>query len=178
MDIWTYMNTVASSKKTDWLYTVCWGYGSSGCFHDDFFNESIDDQIVTNVDKHGNYASYAKNLSISLAWGLGTENKELKEPWTQVFSDKNARMYFLDFFYNSALVYRETVVTVDDGRCILPLPKQLLDENDQSKVIEYRTNPVLNNILRLVNSFFSRYDYDEYIKLSGIKIADSSYPIL
>lgn len=172
------MKTIAESKKTEWLYTVCWGYGSSGCFHDDFYNESIDDQIVTNVDKHGNYASYAKDISISLAWGLGTENKLVDEPWTQVFNDKNAHMYFLDFFYNGALVYRETVVSVDGGRCVLPLPKQIPDKNDQSKIIEYRTSTTLNNILRLINSLYSRYEYDEYIQRSGIKISSDTYPLL
>lgn len=177
MDIWNYMHTIAGSTKSEWLYTVCWGYGSSGCFHDDLFNETVDEQIVTNVDKHGNYAAYARDLSISLAWGLGTENKALKESWTQVFDDKNAHLYFLDFFYNGALVHRETVVSVDGGRCVLPLPKQVVDERDPTKVVELQTSAVLDSILRLVNSLFTRYDYDEYMSRSGIRVAEREYPI-
>ena len=177
MNIWDYMNTIARSDKSEWLYTVCWGYGSCGCFHDDLSNETVEDQTVTIVDKHSSYAAFAKDLSISLAWGLGLKNKELNESWTQVFPDKSARMYFLDFFYNKALIYRETVVSVDGGRCILPLPKQVFDKADETKVIEYRINSIINNILRLVNSLQTTYDYDSYISRSGIIVEDSYYPI-
>ena len=178
MTAWDYMNIIAESDKAEWLYTICWGYGSCGCFHDDLSNETNEDQTITAVDKHSSYATFSKDLSISLAWGLGRENKELNEPWTQAFPDKAARMYFLDFFYNNALIYRETVVSVDGGRCILPLPKQVFDEASPSKVVAYKTNAKLSKILKLINSLQTTYDYDSYLNRSGFRMEDADYPIL
>ncbi len=178
MNIWDYIRVISESSKSEWLHTVCWGYGSCGCFHDDLSNETIEDQMSTIIDKHSNYATFANDVSISLAWGLGRENKELVESWTKVFPPKSSRMYFLDFFYNNALIYRENVVSVDGGRCILPLPKQVFDKKDETKIIEFRVNSKINRILKLINSLQTTYDYDSYITKTKIVVIDGDYPIL
>lgn len=51
-----------------------------------------------------------------------------EEDQTNVFPDKTATSNFVDFFYSGVLFYRDIYVSVDGGRCSLPLPKMVIDE--------------------------------------------------
>ncbi len=80
-------------------------------------NRSLDFEL----QEHNYILSYEHDLSISLAWGL-VQDKNYTDDWINKFQDKRAQTVLLDFLYNGALVFRETLVAVDGWRCILPMP--------------------------------------------------------
>ncbi len=114
---------------------------------------------------HGQVATYKANLSITLAWGLPSQEDPWGEAWAKQFPDPKARLCFADAFFNSALVFRQQYVVVDGGRCCLPLPSQDLG-----------VPKGLHSFGRLLNSLTSGTDnYDDYFRRAGLTITDSAW---
>ena len=99
-----------------------------------------------------------KTLSIALAAAF-----EL--PPGHPFARENARTLYLDIFYEGRLVHRETIVSVDRHRCLLPLPVSW--------------DPPINvptaqfSLVRLIHALAGPpTDYDSYFQESGMVRTD------
>lgn len=176
MNLVEYMKKVLSTTEQDWTVNVCWGAGSGPSFYDRFtvWNTGKGDFQNIEIDSHSTIASLKTDLSISMAWGM-THNDDFYEDWSSKFPDPKASSSYIDFFYNGVLVYRDIYVSIDGGRCYIPLPD--MQFNGSTHKLEKFTVPIEKfNFFRLINSVTSSYDYDRYFTMTGIEISNESWP--
>lgn len=156
-----------NSNREDWNQISCWGHGCAPSYKDKFiFNEVYngDPNILTH-DSFPNVASYKDNLSVTLAYGFReNDGGVIDHDWATQFPNPDpAKIYFLDFFYNNALVYRINYCTVDGGRCSLPLPSYNEDGGMYVETEYY-------NIMRAFENNFGTGDFDYHFGRIGFEI--------
>lgn len=117
MQIRELLATIASSKVADWqtIFRPTLRHR---------FTEILDEngkreQLL--VDEHVVSFTYAPDVAITMAYGL-VDQAAFELPPDYPFARENARTLYLDIFYEGRLVHRETIVSVDRHRCLLPLP--------------------------------------------------------
>jgi hypothetical protein len=88
---------------------------------------SPDDWHVMPLGHKGDFAPeaiavYTRNVALSLRWGP-VRHQKFSEPWMNVVADRHGwRSMYVDLSYNGCLVDRRIAVSVDSGRCVLPMP--------------------------------------------------------
>ena len=169
------ISEILNSDKTDWNVIVCENLGLSNLNSFSVWSTGTGDFKNIEINSHDYIASYKKNLSICLAWGL-TINDDFQEKWVEIFPDKSASSHYIDIFYNGMVVFRIPYVTVDGGRCYLPLPERDFDEN-KKEIVKLKTPKNEYNFIKLVNSFLRDYTrYDDYLKRAKIEICNEVWP--
>ena len=153
---------------------ACWGAGAGPSYRYCLTTWRAGETDTIAVDSHGYYASLKTDLSISMAWGLEHQS-DFREDWANKFPDPKASSCYLDYFYNNGLVYRDVIVSVDGGRCFLPLPQIEMDEK-QKKITAYKVTVTEINLVRLISRLTASYDYDSYISRSGFTVIDAEWP--
>src|SRR5688572_5927471 len=112
MDFENYMDIIARSGPADWNAETASIYVQT-------IPEAIAAGRDPSVSSHTFVFAYRKDLCITMAYGMLCR-EAIRAEWTEAFPDKRAAGRYLDFFYNSALVFRDVLVTVDNGQCVLP----------------------------------------------------------
>ena len=88
----------------------------------------------------------------------GIHNEDFKEPWANKHADKNATSYWYELYYNSTLIKRFILVSVDGGRAMLPPPRS----RDDLSVS--RLDYIMAQICDSPDSV------DDYMELSGLSV--------
>jgi hypothetical protein len=167
------IQTILKSDSSDWNEISCWGAFSGPSYKDKFafYNVYEGEPNILHVDSHHTIAAYKNNLSITLAYGL-TSNDEFIEEWANQFPNPSASSHFIDLFYNNSLVFRETYLVVDGGRCKLPIPSYGVD---QELVVAQEYYNFIKLIQRLSSGASSDQNFESYFNRTGIKIIESSW---
>ena len=132
------LGIVLSSDPAEWEYIADW----SG-------------------DANPERAVLRDDVSVSLEWGhLVTD--PVSEVWTERFSDKHAVGIYVDVLYEGGVVYRDYVISVDGGRCILPHPKV---SEGGTCTATMRQEALARTVHALAGG---RYDFEDYMRRSGI----------
>lgn len=81
------------------------------------------------VEQHDELLVLKSNIDITIQHGLRARGQDHVTKTTQLweeafFADPSARVYFVDVFYRGSLVDRDSVVSVDGGRALIPLGAQ------------------------------------------------------
>lgn len=170
-----YQKIILATSVDDWTHISCWGAGAGPSFLNKFSVWTTGRGEFSNieVDSHSEVLSLKRDLLVSVALGL-SHNDDFIEPWANKFADKKAMSGFVDFFYSGALIYRDIYVSVDGGRCRLPLPRQHI--SDKTHEVERLTVPQAKaDFYRLLNGLESTFDYDSYLSRSGIETTDAPW---
>ncbi len=155
--------TVASSKAKDWAIIFRPTYRHR--FTETLKDDGTRDQMM--VDEHLVAFAFKPDIAITMAYGL-VEQASFDLPDGHPFAHENARSLFLDIFCNGHLTHRETVVSVDRQRCLLPLPKTW-DPPLKVSTAQF-------SLIRLIHALAGPpTDYDAYFKESGL-VRDDSVP--
>ena len=104
MNLEQLLETIVSSSRDDW-HTIA--------------GPGVD--TVQSGSGHSSFAAYIPDVAITLAWGLHC-NDDFQEPWANHFPDPHAASEFVDVLYNGAHAYRDSYVSVDGHRSLLPIP--------------------------------------------------------
>jgi hypothetical protein len=93
----------------------------------------------------------------------GKQCEDFQEEWANRHPDPHATGYWCDTFYASTHVSRNILVSVDGGRAMLPIPRQMGIEGKRSEVLpfDYRVAQIFDSIGTL----------DDYMYRSGLRIA-------
>jgi hypothetical protein len=130
MNLGELLGTCARSTREDWNLI---GEGGGATYLNYFSVASYPEteQVEFGLTEHYWRASYKPDLDIGIAWGLdpkeaNNDRSVFVEAWTQVFPDKSfaPQKRAVDFFYRGDLVHRDYYVSVDGGRCDLPIPER------------------------------------------------------
>lgn len=171
MNLQEFETLVVETDTSDWTHFACWGAGSAPSFKDKItaWKGSFDSELSVVVESHSDLISLKSNLLISVAWGI-THNDDFHEKWANSFPDPKASSCYVDFFYSGNLVYRDIAVTVDGGRCHLPLPD--VKYSNDSKIESLTISNKQHHFFRLLNSLISGHDFDKYINDAQISTID------
>jgi hypothetical protein len=132
------LNTVLGSDPADWEYIADW-----------------------RGDANPERAVFRLDLSVSLEWGR-TVTDPVSERWTERFADKHAVGLYVDVLYHGAVVFRDYVISVDGGRCILPHPKV-------GAAGGWTATRRQEALARAVHALAGgSYDFEDYMRRSGI----------
>ncbi|CAM3462758.1 hypothetical protein G4177_06260 [Corallococcus sp. ZKHCc1 1396] len=163
MDFDDYMKAIENSSPVDWRQISTPLY--MGILSPSTQHVGGRDKVVElNVMAPHTQLVFKRNLSITMAKGVGDE----KFDWdfTKKFADQNATSFYLDFFFNSALVHREILVSVDGGRCSLPLPKRDLTVSSRWYAVARLVHQVTGGT----------WDFDTLAQRAGLKPVNVPWP--
>jgi len=165
------LDIIVNSTSENWNGIGCWGYGSGPSYKNQFtFYEIFNGEPnILTAESHSDILVYKDDLSITMAYGL-ISNNDFKEEWANQFPDPKAHSAFIDIFYNNSLVFRETYLVVDGGRCRLPIPN--FGENGDLIVPQQYYDFI--KILEMITSGSSK-NYESYFKRTGTKIIDAEW---
>ena len=174
MNLDEFQKTILATTPDDWTSISCWGAGTGPSYLNKFevWKTGHGEFSSIEVDSHAEILSLKSNLLISVASGM-THNDDFIEAWANKFADRKASSGFVDFFYSGALVYRDIYVSVDGGRCRLPLPTQHVN-NETYEIERLTVSAAKAHFFRLLNGADSS-TYDNYLGRSGIEIVESPW---
>jgi hypothetical protein len=153
--------TVASSKVTDWqiIFRPTLRHRITELMKADGERERL------MVDEHMVSFAYRPNIAITMAYGL-VDQSGFELPTGHPFAQENARSLFLDIFHDGQLVHRETVISVDRQRCLLPMPLAW------EPPVQIATAQM--SLIRLIHALAGPpTDYDSYFRESGMMRSDT-----
>lgn len=161
MNFPTYIETIARSAPGDW------NVQNGPLYLQPVYTPET---MPAKLTVHQFNMAYWPNLAITMAFGMICE-EEIRHPWAMDFPDPKAQSHFVDFFYNSALVFRDVVVAVDGGQGILPLP-------NPGPTSPYEVPRRRRDIARLLHQISSpARDFDEYFAQARFKAIDEVWPL-
>jgi len=163
------LSLILNSTREEWSEIGCWGYGSGPSYKEKFtFYEIFDGEPnILKTSSHSNILVYKDDIAITMAYGLES-TEDFVAPWANKFSDPKASTDFIDIFYNNALVYRETYLVVDGGRCRLPIPSY---NSNHELIISKDYYNFIKLLQRIASGSNSDDAFNNYFEETGIKIA-------
>lgn len=174
MNLLEYKNELLGTlDENNWTNIPCWGAGAGPSYRDaiSVWTKGSGEFSSVEVNSHTNILSLKKNISIQIAYGL-VNNEDFKELWANSFTNPSASSCFVDFFFNNQLVYRDIGVSVDGGRCMLPLPRLKYDHNYM--VTSTYVEKEKCDFFQLLNTHIPR-DYERFIEQAGFEIIDQPW---
>ena len=161
MQIRQLLAQIASSKVTDWepLFRPTLRHRLTEILDEKGKREQfvIDEHLVSFV--------YRPDIAITMAYGL-VEQAALDLPPDHPFGRENARSLLLDIFYEGRLAHRETVVSIDRHRCLLPMPA--------SWELPISVSTAQFSLVRLLHALAGPpTDYDTYFQECGMVRSDA-----
>lgn len=163
MDFPTFIDIISRSAPADW------NVETSPLFWQtlpDPANGLRDPEVVT----HSFVMAYRRDLSITMAYGM-LSREEPRAEWVSRFPDPRATARYLDFFFNSALVFRDVLISVDGAQCVLPQP-------NPGPTSPYEVPRRRRDIARLVHQITNPMrDFDDYFGHAQFKAIDEHWPL-
>ena len=167
------LNKILESKPEQWSRISCWGYGSGPSYKDklEFYEVYNGQENVLHVESHSDICVFKEDIDITMAYGI-TSNEDFKAGWANKFSNSSASSKILDIFYRGSLVFRDTYLLVDGGRCELPIPsygenRELVVAKDYYKFIKL--------FEKIANGSTNDDTFDSYFNQTGIKIVEDKW---
>jgi hypothetical protein len=157
MNLQEYERRVVDTTKDDWIVTEITKKG-----------EPLDIEPKT----HGVHASLRDDLSIGIAWGIPRDSN-FEENWVNQLIKPRASSTFIDFFYNGSIVFRDFYISVDEGRCTLPLPEIKVDAQTSKEL--YMISRDKYKFFKMRDSLEQVSEFDDYFDRVGFKIVDTPW---
>lgn len=153
MDFETYIDVIARSAPADW--------------------NVLEGAVVLPTPGQGAHThsmAYRRDLSITLAYGMPSTTA-VRADFAGLFPNPRASMRYLDFFYNSALVFREELISVDGEQGILPVP-------NPGPTAPYEAPRRKCAVTRLIHQLTNPMrDFDDYLSFVKLKPIDEFWPL-
>lgn len=167
------LDLILDSNADDWNRISCWGFGSGPSYKNDFtFYEVYEGQDnILNVKSHSELCIYKDNIDITMAYGL-TANDDFRAEWANKFPDPKAYSKIVDIFYKNSLVFRETYLVVDGGRCEVPIPGY---NSDGELVVGDEYHKFIQLLENISNGTRTDSNFNRYFKNMGIKVINEEW---
>ena len=111
-------------------------------FHYRWSSGSGPDGEFSNVmGEHYSAAVCREEPSLTMSWGLDvharSERQELHFDWAKSFVNTSVRPFWVDFFWNNALIDRVELVSIDGGHGTIPFPSVGMEVSDFEVTVAY-----------------------------------------
>ncbi|MBB2987603.1 hypothetical protein [Terracoccus luteus] len=78
------------------------------------------------IGEHRSYAVCREEPSLTMAWGMDIHDREERRDmhfdWAKKFVNPSVRLFWVDFFWNNALIDRVELCSIDGGHGTIPVP--------------------------------------------------------
>jgi len=167
------MTKILESHPEQWNTISCWGYGSGPSYKDHFtfYNVYEGESNILNVESHSNICVFKDDIDIIMAYGL-TANEDFKADWANKFPNPHASSKIIDVFYRNSLVFRETYLVVDGGRCEIPIPSY---GKDSELVVSKDYYNFIKLLEKISNGSVSDNNFNSYFNQTGINIINEKW---
>jgi hypothetical protein len=123
-----------------------------------------------NENGHDYRAVFKKDPSISLEWGAG--RTDFEEDWTDEFVGREAATESAEVCFNGSVVFRETYVSVDASKGILPMPR-VADRTVPAQRLRFA-----GLLHGLSDKHAVGWNFGRYVQLAGIRETHEPWPQL
>ncbi|MFI9486971.1 hypothetical protein ACIG47_11320 [Promicromonospora sp. NPDC052451] len=93
------------------------------------------------VDEHHSHAVCREEPSLTMSWGMDVhvreERKNLHFEWANDFVNRSVRAFWVDFFWNNALIDRVELCSIDGGHGTIPIPGASLEVTDFETAVAF-----------------------------------------
>ena len=93
------------------------------------------------MGEHHSHAVCREAPSLTMSWGMDVhsqrEGRELHFAWAENFVNNSVRPFWVDFFWNNALIDRVELVSIDGGHGTIPLPGVGMEASDYEVAVAY-----------------------------------------
>lgn len=100
------------------------------------------------IDEHRDRAVCREEPSLTMSWGMDVHDREgrreLQFDWAQSFINSTVRPFWVDFFWNNALIDRVELCRVDGGHGTIPIPTYNLEVTDFEVAVAYLVHDLEN----------------------------------
>jgi hypothetical protein len=167
------LNIILDSSPEQWSRISCWGYGSGPSYRDkiEFYDIFNTDGNVLKVESHNDVCVFREDIDITFAFGI-ISNPNFIAQWANQFPDPSASSRIIDVFYRGALVFRDVYLSVDGGRCELPVPSY---GNNGELVVSKDYYNFIKLLHRILNGSINDQNFDSYFSRTGIKIVEEKW---
>lgn len=124
MNLYEIQNELIANRTADAWYRIMiagpdfhyrWTYGSN-----------VDGEYSNIMGEHYSRAVCREEPSLTMSWGMevhdSRDRRELHFDWAQDFVNTNVRPFWVDFFWNNALIDRVELCSIDGGHGTIPIP--------------------------------------------------------
>jgi hypothetical protein len=122
-------------------------------------------QVQEGVNSHRVFLNEINIRLVMKEDDSGIQCEDFYARWANGFPDRHATGYWCYLYYGNALVSRTVLVSVDGGRCMLPIPREF-DENQELLVVD----PYDYKIAEIYDVIG---DLPSYFQRSGLKLIKS-----
>ncbi|WP_010522692.1 hypothetical protein [Aquimarina agarivorans] len=167
------LKVILTSEPEQWNRISCWGYGSGPSYKDkfDFYEAYNGKENVLKVESHSDICVFREDIDITMAYGI-TSNEDFKAEWANQFPDPSAYSNILDVFYRGSLVFRESYLVVDGGRCELPIPNY--GQNGELTIAKDYYD-FIKLFEKIANGSINDKNFNSYFNQTGIKIVEEKW---
>lgn len=172
------LDMIDRSSAEEWNHIGCLGSGAGPSYKNVFY--TWDDHkhgLVTGVDSFPNHAVYKEDVNLSMAWGLDRDERHwesnrmpLSFDFSENFPDTSVSVFFADVFWAGTLVERRYLISVDGGRCALPMPQVRKTTEESGRGFEEVLISEDLPLARLLHGLEGTDDFDHYVRASGLRI--------
>lgn len=131
MDLYRIQNELIADRTTEaWYqthvsgpfyhYRWSWGWGGEG-------------EFSHMTGEHNGHAVCREEPNLTMSWGMDVDSRDDHEreyEWAQGFVNPKVRPFWVDFFWNNALIDRVVLGSIDGGHGAIPLPDYQLRVTD------------------------------------------------
>lgn len=90
------------------------------------------------MGEHHSHAVCREEPSLTMSWGLDVHARdELHFDWAKDFVDTTVRAFWVDFFWNNALIDRVELLSIDGGNGTIPFPRGGMEVSDYEVAVAY-----------------------------------------
>lgn len=116
------------SSGPDFHYRWTYGYGAGG----DFSHV---------IGEHHSHAVCREDASLTMSWGLDMHEDRYAEKlhfdWAEKFVNSTVRAFWVDFFWNNALIDRVELCSIDGAHGLIPFPSYGLEVTDFEESVAF-----------------------------------------
>jgi len=126
------------------------------------YNLGTAGDAATVLGWHDARAVLIEDVDVAIEFGLSADPFENRRDWSPEwakFPDPTVQVEFCDIYYRNALVDRISMVRVDGGRALLPLPNR-----DDGRWIVFDWP---YHLARVINDLQDHREFDSYFSRSG-----------
>lgn len=124
MDLFRIQNDLIADRSADAWYRL---RIAGPAFHYRWqFGSASEGPFSYIMGEHTSHAVCREEPSLTMSWGLdvhdSNDHRELHFDWAEKFINHTVRPFWVDFFWNNALIDRVELASIDGGHGTIPLP--------------------------------------------------------
>jgi hypothetical protein len=105
------------------------------------YSSGTDSTVSHIIGEHRGHAVHREEPNLTMSWGMEAHERknceELRFDWAQDYVNSTVHPFWVDFFWNNALIDRVELCSVDGSHGTIPIPDALREVSDFVVAVAY-----------------------------------------